>query len=67
MQQLTLRNKKVDAFVVAGYPTGAIVELILVPIKLVPIDGAGAKKLTDKYGFSHKAIFHLNLRECKNY
>ncbi len=48
-----LRNKKVDAiFVVAGYPTGAIVELAsAVPIKLVPIDGAGAKKLTDKYGF----------------
>ena len=48
-----LRNKKVDAiFVVAGYPTGAIVELASsVPIKLVPIDGAGAKKLTDKYGF----------------
>ena len=58
-----LRNKKVDAiFVVAGYPTGAIVELASsVPIKLVPIDGAGAKKLTDKYGFSHKAIFHLEL------
>ena len=48
-----LRNKKVDAiFVVAGFPTGAIVELASsVPIKLVPIDGAGAKKLTDKYGF----------------
>ena len=48
-----LRNKKVDAiFVVAGFPTGAIVELASsVAIKLVPIDGAGAKKLTDKYGF----------------
>ena len=48
-----LRNGKVDAiFVVAGYPTGAIVELAsAVDIKLVPIDGAGAKKLTDKYGF----------------
>ena len=48
-----LRNGKVDAiFVVAGYPTGAIVELASsVDIKLVPIDGAGAKKLTDKYGF----------------
>ena len=48
-----LRNGKVDAiFVVAGYPTGAIVELAsAVDIKLVPIDGAGAKALTSKYGF----------------
>ncbi len=48
-----LRNGKVDAiFVVAGYPTGAIVELASsVDIKLVPIDGAGAKALTSKYGF----------------
>ncbi len=48
-----LRNGKVDAiFVVAGYPTGAIVELAsAVDIKLVPIDGSGAKSLTSKYGF----------------
>jgi len=48
-----LRNGKVDAiFVVAGYPTGALVELASsVSIKLIPIDGAGAKKLTDKHGF----------------
>ena len=48
-----LRNGKVDAiFVVAGYPTGAIVELAsAVDIKLVPLDGAGAKALTSKYGF----------------
>ena len=48
-----LRNGKVDAiFVVAGFPTGAIVELAsAVDIKLVPIDGAGAKTLTSKYGF----------------
>ena len=48
-----LRNGKVDAiFVVAGFPTGAIVELAsAVDIKLVPIDGAGAKALTSKYGF----------------
>ena len=48
-----LRNGKVEAiFVVAGYPTGAIVELAsAVDIKLVPIDGAGAKALTSKYGF----------------
>ena len=48
-----LRNGKLDAnFVVAGYPTGAIVELAsAVDIKLVPIDGAGAKALTSKYGF----------------
>ena len=48
-----LRNGKVDAiFVVAGYPTGAIVELAsAVDIKFVQIDGAGAKALTSKYGF----------------
>ncbi len=48
-----LRNGKIDAFfVVAGYPTGAIVELAAAAdIKLVPIDGDGAAALTDKYGF----------------
>ena len=48
-----LRKGKVDAFfVVAGFPTGAIVELAsAVDVKLVPIDGAGAKALTSKYGF----------------
>ena len=48
-----LRNGKIDAFfVVAGYPTGAIVELAsAADIKLVPISGAGADALTEKYGF----------------
>ncbi len=48
-----LRNGKIDAFfVVAGYPTGSIVELASsADIKLVPIDGAGADALTAKYGF----------------
>ncbi|WP_299478676.1 TAXI family TRAP transporter solute-binding subunit [uncultured Roseibium sp.] len=48
-----LRNGKVDAlFIVAGYPTGALVELAsAADMKLVPIDGDGAKALTDKYGF----------------
>jgi hypothetical protein len=48
-----LRNGKIDAFfIVAGYPTGAVVELAAAtPIKLVPIDGDAAKTLTDKYGF----------------
>jgi TRAP transporter TAXI family solute receptor len=48
-----LRNGKIDAFfIVAGYPTGAIVELAsAVPTKLVPIEGDGAKALTDKYQF----------------
>ncbi|MGB0844210.1 MAG: TAXI family TRAP transporter solute-binding subunit [Alphaproteobacteria bacterium] len=48
-----LRNGKIDAFfVVAGYPTGALVELSsAADIKLVPIDGAGAEALTSKYGF----------------
>ena len=48
-----LRNGKIDAFfVVAGYPTGALVELAsAAEIKLVPIDGEGAAALTEKYGF----------------
>ncbi|GAB5467307.1 MAG: TAXI family TRAP transporter solute-binding subunit [Rhodospirillales bacterium] len=48
-----LRNGKIDAFfVVAGYPTGSLVELAsAADMKLVPIDGAGAKALADKYGF----------------
>lgn len=48
-----LRNGKLDAFfVVAGYPTGGIVELAsAADIKLVPIDGEGANALTEKYGF----------------
>lgn len=48
-----LRNGKIDAFfVVAGYPTGALVELAsAADVKLVPIDGAGADALTEKYGF----------------
>ncbi len=48
-----LRNGKIDAFfAVAGYPTGGIVELASsAKIKLVPIDGAGAQALTEKYGF----------------
>ena len=52
-----LRNGKLDAFfVVAGYPTGGIVELAAAAkIKLVPIDGAGADALTSKYGFFAKS------------
>ena len=48
-----LRNGKIDAFfVVAGYPTGSLVELASAAnIKLVPIDGPGAASLTEKYGF----------------
>lgn len=48
-----LRNGKIDAFfVVAGYPTGSLVELAsAAEIKLVPIDGAGADALVEKYGF----------------
>lgn len=48
-----LRNGRIDAFfVVAGYPTGSLVELAsATDIKLVPIDGAGAEALTAKYGF----------------
>lgn len=48
-----LRNKKIDAFfVVAGYPTGSLVELAsAADIKLVPIDGDGAAALAEKHGF----------------
>lgn len=48
-----LRNGQIDAFFfVGGYPTGAIVELAsAVDIKLVPIDGDGAAKLTEEFGF----------------
>ncbi|MEQ8653983.1 MAG: TAXI family TRAP transporter solute-binding subunit [Kiloniellales bacterium] len=48
-----LRNGKIDAyFVVAGYPTGSVVELAsAVDIKLVPISGAGADGLVKEYGF----------------
>ena len=48
-----LRNGKIDAFfVVAGYPTGSLVELAsAADIKLVPIDGDGAAALVEKYGF----------------
>lgn len=48
-----LRNGKVDAlFIVAGYPTGALVELAsAADMKLVPISGEGVDKLTSEYGF----------------
>ena len=48
-----LRNGQIDAFFfVGGFPTGAIVELAsAVKIKLVPITGAGAEALIEKYGF----------------
>ena len=48
-----LRNGKIDAFfVVAGYPTGAVVELAsAADIALVPIAGEGASQLTETYGF----------------
>lgn len=53
-----LRNGKLDAFfVVAGYPTGSLVELAsAAPIKLVPIDGDAATALADKYGFFSTSI-----------
>ena len=53
-----LRNGKIDAFfVVAGYPTGAIVELAsAADIKLVPIAGAGAEKLVNEFGFAQSDI-----------
>lgn len=52
-----LRNGKIDAFfVVAGYPTGGIVELAsAADIKLVPIAGEGAAALTSEYGFFNQS------------
>ena len=48
-----LRNGKVDAlFIVAGYPSGALVELAsAADMKLVPISGEGVDKLTAEFGF----------------
>lgn len=48
-----LRNGKIDAFfVVAGYPTGGLVELAsAADIALVPISGEGADALTSEFGF----------------
>lgn len=48
-----LRNGRIDAlFVVAGYPTGAVVELAAAAdAKIVPIDGDVAAALTEQYGF----------------
>ncbi|WP_179188071.1 TAXI family TRAP transporter solute-binding subunit [Kiloniella majae] len=53
-----LRNGKIDAFfVVAGYPTGSLVELASADdIKLVPIDGKGAQALAEKYGFFSQSM-----------
>lgn len=52
-----LRNGKLDAFfVVAGYPTGGLVELAsAADIKLVPIDGPGAQALVEKYSFFNQS------------
>lgn len=48
-----LRNGQIDAFfAVAGYPTGAVVELAsAADVMIVPIDGDVAAALTDNYGF----------------
>jgi TRAP transporter TAXI family solute receptor len=48
-----LRNGQVDAlFIVAGYPTGALVELAsAADMKLVPIEGEGVDALTSEFGF----------------
>ncbi|MDE0969474.1 MAG: TAXI family TRAP transporter solute-binding subunit [Octadecabacter sp.] len=60
-----LRNGRIDAFfVVAGYPTGTLVELAsAADIKLVPIDGAAADALTDAYGFFASSDIPANTYE----
>ena len=65
-----LRNGKIDAFfVVAGYPTGAIVELAsAADIKLVPIAGAGAEKLINEFDsgviYTTQAEFSQSMIDC---
>lgn len=48
-----MRNGQLDAFfIVAGYPTGAVVELAsAIDVTLVPIDGAEADQIVEEYGF----------------
>lgn len=48
-----IRNDQLDAFfIVAGYPTGAVVELAsAADVVLVPIAGAEAQSVTEEYGF----------------
>lgn len=48
-----IRNGQLDAyFIVAGYPTGAVVELSsAVDVTLVPIDGPEADAMVEQYGF----------------
>ena len=48
-----IRNGQLDAyFIVAGYPTGAVVELAsAVDVTLVPIAGAEAESMVTQYGF----------------
>ena len=48
-----MRNGALDAFfIVAGYPTGAVVELAnSIDVDLVPIAGDGSASVTSEYGF----------------
>ena len=48
-----MRNGQLDAFfIVAGYPTGAVVELAsAIDVTLVPIDGDEAAQIVEQYGF----------------
>ena len=48
-----IKDNQLDAFfIVAGYPTGSVAELASsVGAELVPIDGAPAQAIMDKYGF----------------
>ena len=48
-----MRNGQLDAFfIVAGYPTGAVVELAsAIDVTLVPIAGDAAAQIVEQYGF----------------
>jgi TRAP transporter TAXI family solute receptor len=53
-----IKDNQLDAFfIVAGYPTGSIVELASsVGAELVPISGPEAESITKKYGFFSKDV-----------
>jgi TRAP transporter TAXI family solute receptor len=60
-----IKDNQLDAFfIVAGYPTGSVVELTSsVGGELVPIDGPEAEAIIEKYGFFSKDIIPANTYE----
>ncbi len=60
-----IKDNQMDAFfIVAGYPTGSVVELTSsVGAELVPINGPEADALVKKYGFFAKDVIPANTYE----